>query len=217
MKIDVQKLGSRYKRWKEEVLSAGAPGGSPENSAVINQHVVDMELGRNVARSSRKGGRSYAHLCNIQQRLTQVTKMLEARGATDLTKLTEEQVTQLFDDMQRGEIKTTRNGRYKSVGDYAKVFKAFWHWWMKVNRKRGTPVPDITEDISTDSSLPKFVYLTKANLEKLLPYFTRDEQVMLMFMFDSLIRAPTELMSLKAKDVYDKDGEVWVNVPDEVS
>lgn len=97
------------------------------------------------------------------------------------------------------------------------TFKAFWHWWMKVNRKDGKTIPDITEDLNASKGTPKFVYLSKTDLEKLLPYFREDDQVMLMFMFDSIIRAPGELLGLEVRNVFEKEGEVWIGVPDDIS
>ncbi len=110
-----------------------------------------------------------------------------------------------------------RGTPYKSHGDYAKVFRAFWHWWMKVNRKRGIPLTDITEDISTSASHAPLVHVSKARLEKMLAFFSADEQVILLFLFDSLIRSPTEVLSLRASHIYEQEGEIWVTIPDEIS
>lgn len=217
MRVDVNNLRRRHENWKEEVCEQGIPGLTRATSDVIIQHLADMEQGRNVARGSKKGGRSYARLYNIRQRLVQLSKMLQERGVNSITKLTEDQITKLFSDMERGTIRTLRDKVYKSTGDYAKIFKAFWHWWMKVNRKQGKTISDITEDLSTASAPPKFVYLTKEDVEKLLPYFPEDEQVMLMFMFDSIVRTPSELLGLEIKDVFQKDGEVWIGFTDEIS
>ncbi len=217
MKIDVNNLGRRHQNWKEEVHEQGILGLTRATSDMIIRHLTDMEEGRNLARGSKKGGRSYARLYNIRQRMVQLTKMLQDRGVKDITKLTEDQITKLFSEMERGQIRTLRGEVYRSTGDYVKIFKAFWHWWMKVNRKKGKTIPDITEDLSTASAPPKFVYLTKEDVEKLLPYFPEDEQVMLMFMFDSIVRTPSELLGLEVKDVFQKDGEVWIGFTDEIS
>lgn len=217
VRVDVNNLRRRHENWKEEVCEQGIPGLTRATSDVIIQHLADMEQGRNVAKGSKKGGRSYARLYNIRQRLVQLSKMLQERGVNSITKLTEDQITKLFSDMERGTIRTLRDKVYKSTGDYAKIFKAFWHWWMKVNRKQGKTISDITEDLSTASAPPKFVYLTKEDVEKLLPYFPEDEQVMLMFMFDSIVRTPSELLGLEVKDVFQKDGEVWIGFTDEIS
>ena len=76
---------------------------------------------------------------------------------------------------------------------------------------------DITEDLRTDSSKPTFVHISKKHLDQLLPYFDEDEQLILYFLFDSLARPPTEILSLRARHVYERDGNVWVTIPNEVS
>lgn len=217
MKIDLLGLEQRHKRWKQEASSEGIQGITKANSDIIIQHVLDMEIGQNVARGSKKGGRSYARLYNIRQRLTQLVKMFEERGVKDIRKVTDKEVTELFSDMDRGEIKTAKGEKYRSSGDYAKVFKAFWHWYQKINRKEGRAVVDVCEDISTESEKPLFVWLKKEELEKIIPFFNEDEQLALMFMFDSGIRTPTECLSLLVEDIFLKEGDVWVNVRDDVS
>jgi integrase len=97
------------------------------------------------------------------------------------------------------------------------VFKAFWHWWMKVNRKEGKLLIDICEDIELKKPAINFVYLTKEQIDLILPYFTEDEQILILFLFDTIIRFPTECLSLRVKDLYEKNNEVWVNIPDNVS
>ncbi len=216
MKVDIYGCERRYARWKEASLAVGIKNITRENSEVIVEHVIDMEKGRNTS-GAMKGGRSYARLCNIAQRMSQITRMLQERGVSDLRVTSEDQISNLFSDIRRGHIKTARGTVYKSTGDYVKVFKNFWHWWQKVNRKKGIRVRDITEDLSTASAKPKFVYLKKDQVEKLLEYFDQDTQVTLLFMFDSIIRAPTELLSLRVADIEVRDDEVWIHISDEIS
>ena len=217
MKNDVYHHRERHEKWKQEVKEEGIVGLTKANSNIIIQFVDDMEEGSNVARGSKKGGRSYIRLYSIRNKLTRLASLLQVRGIKDITAITEKQIAKLFSDMERGNITTFGGSAYKSVADYVKIFKAFWHWWMKVNRKKGITIADITEDLNASPSKPKFVYLSKSDLEKLLPYFPEDEQVMLMFLFDSIMRAPGELLSLQVKDVVQKDDEVWVGVTDEAS
>ena len=49
------------------------------------------------------------------------------------------------------------------------------------------------------------------------PYFEEDDQVILLFVFDSIIRSPGELLNLKGKDVFQEEGDVWVNIPEKIS
>jgi len=69
--------------------------------------------------------------------------------------------------MRSGEIKTRENKVYKSVQDYAKNFKAFWHWHQKVNRKKGIDIPDITVDLDTSGTKPDWVYLNEEQIREL--------------------------------------------------
>ncbi len=218
MKVDVYGLEARYRKWKADAVVEGEPGLTKPNSDLLVRYVLDMERGLNVSRHSKRGGRSYTQLCNLRTRLSQVMRFLQGRGIDDITTATDSDVVQLFSDMEKGVLRTSRGTIYKSFDDYARVLKAFWHWWMKVNRRSGTPIQDITEDIrSSKEAKPRFVYLTKSDVDELLPFFDPDEQLLLTFLFDSIIRAPTELLSLQAKHVYARDGETWVTIPDEVA
>ena len=217
MKVDVYKRKQTFLNWKERVQKEGIPGLSKANESIVIQYVLDMELGRNVGNGAAKGGRSYTRLCNLAQRMTWIARMLESRGVSDLRDCKEQVVVTLFSEMERGIIRREDGKAYRSHGDYVRVFKAFWHWWMKVNRKEGKSILDITEDISAPRTKPLFVNISKGHLDKMLPYFSDDEQVILYFVFDSLIRAPTEILSLQVQHIYEQDGEVWLTIPDEVS
>jgi len=217
MKVDVYKRKEQFHNWKERVLEDGIPELSQANSGLIIQYVLDMEAGQNIAKGTAKGGRSYPRLCNLVQRMTWITHRLEERGISDLGSCDEKMAFSLFSEMERGILLTKKGTPYKSHGDYAKIFRAFWHWWMKVNRKRGSVIVDITEDISTNSSHAPFVYVSRERLDKMLPYFSQDEQIALSFLFDSMIRSPTEILSLRVSHIYEQDGDAWVTIPDEIS
>lgn len=217
MKRDIYGHEDRYKKWKEEAVKLGVEGLTKKNSDLLIQYVSDMEIGVNISNKNKKGPRSYPRLNNLRQRLRQIMMMLQDRKVGDLSKITEKEVMQFFSDMHTGEIKNKNGQKYRSVGDYAKVFTAFWHWWMKVNRKQGTLLEDITEEIDKSSDKARFVYITKDKLDELLTYLNEDEQTIVLFVFDSIIRSPTELLSLKVSDIYKKEGEIWVNVSGEIS
>lgn len=217
MKFDVHGHETRYKNWKEEVVKLGQEGLTRKNNDVLLQYIFDMEVGANVSIKNKKGPRSYAQLNNLRQRIAYIMNKLQEKGINDITKVTEKEITLFFNDLGNGTIKTFRGRKYESAGDYVKIFKAFWRWWMKVNRKEGKAIPDITEDLGTSKAEPRFVSISKEEIDKMLPYFNENEQVILMFVFDSLIRSPTELMSLEGRDVFKREGEVWVNIRKEIS
>jgi len=224
MKIDIYGHEQRYKNWKEEVIEEGEVGLTRQNSNILIQFIFDMETGANVSKTSKKGPRSYIRLNSLRQKLARMLRLLQKRGVNDITRKNkvffmelQKKVTEIFSEMRKGVIKTNKGQNYKSTSDYAKIFKAFWNWHMKVNRKKGIAIPDIIEDIDTRANETKFVWLKKDELDKFRSYFDEDEQTIMLFMFDSMIRAPTELLSLKVQDVFQRNGEVWVNIPDEIS
>ena len=219
MKQDVYGHQQRYERWKETIQKEGDPELTKKNSDILIRYIFDMEVGANVSRLSKKGGRSYPRLNNLRQRLAQIMRMLQERNVSDITKVSEKKITELFNDMRKGVIKTQKGQEYKSPQDYVKIFKSFWNWWIKINRKNSVKIPNITEDLDTSrEEQPEFIYIEKKEfIETYLPFFSKEEQLILLFVYDSLIRSPTELKSLCVKDIFQKKNEVWVNIPDEIS
>ncbi len=215
MKIDPYKHEIRYNNWKAK-LNNSLPNISKTNSKIILDYVFDMENGINISPTSKKGARSYARLNNIRQRLTSFCIKLEKLyKLNDLTKITEEQLFDFFGKIRNGEIKTNNGKVYQSAGDYIKVFKAFWHWHQKINRKRGIEIQDITIDLDTSHDKPEWVYLTEDQVKRLVDNATYDYKVLMMFLYDSGIRAPTELINTKVSDFYNDFKEL--NIRDEIS
>lgn len=183
-----------------------------KNSDLIIQHIEDMEAGRNVNRRSKAGRRGYSTLNTRKSWLITIFKNLEKRGIKDVTKITEKQIHAFFDDVKKGFIKKQNGETYgKSVRDQVKAFRAFWNWYMKAQRKlynetngkKGRLVIDITEELNADKNGDDFVYFTLGQLKNMMPYFSKDEQIRLLFMFDTIIRSPTELMNVKISDIHD--------------
>lgn len=197
---DIYNNEKKYKYWLEEINSSGIEGVSKKNSDLIVQYVKDMELGKNIAKGSKRGARSFTRLNSIRIRLVFLTRLLEKRKVNDLEKLDVHKITELFNDMRTGKLKKLDGGVYKSVADYVKIFTSFWHWLVKVRRKEGKNLKDLTEDLDSSRDENDFVYITKEDLDKLLPYFNPDEQVRILFMYDTIIRSPTELMNVRVSD-----------------
>jgi len=217
MKKDVNFSEAIYDNWKEKVEHSNIKGISKKNSDLIKNYIFDMELGQNVSKKSKKGGRSKKRLIVAKQLLIQVAKFFEQRKIQDISKVTEKEAHTLFYEIYNGTIKRIDGKKYIYPVQFVSTFKAFWHWYMKVNKKKGKNILDITEDLELRKPEINFVYFTKEQLEQMLPYFTEDEQLLCLFLFDSLIRFPTECLSLQIKDVYEKEGEVWINIPEDVS
>ena len=224
MKVDIYGHKKRYENWKKEVTEEGEDGLTRKNSDILIQFIFDMEIGSNVSKSSKKGPRSYPRLNNLRQRLSQLLRMLEKKGIEDITKknktffsVLQKKITIFFSDMRKGNIKTYKGETYKSTSDYVKIFKSFWNWWRKINRKKDITIPDIIEDLDTSPSESKFVCLKKEELDKFRKYFDENSQTIILFAFDSMIRAPTEILSLQTQNIFQKNGEVWVNIPKDIS
>ena len=74
-----------------------------------------------------------------------LSKEFEQRfGLDDISKISEQQLFGYFTDMRNGIIKRKDGKNYRSPKHFVKDYKSFWHWWMKVNRKRGIEIKDIT-------------------------------------------------------------------------
>lgn len=216
MKYDPYKHETRYFNWKAK-LNNTIPNISKINSNIIIKYIFDMEMGLNISNQNKKGARSFARLNNLRQRLIQICRMFESRfNLKNIAKITEEQLFEFFTGMRNGTIKTEKGHIYKSTPDYIKVFKAFWHWHQKVNKKNGNgEILDITSDLDTSRDKPKWVYLDEEQVRKLIDNARPDYKVLIMFLLDSGIRAPTELMNIKVSDLLD-DFKV-LNIRDEIS
>ena len=86
---------------------------------------------------------------------------------------------------------------------------------MKVSKKKSIRVNDITEDLDTRREKPKWVYLDEEQVRKLAYNSKYDYKVLMMFLFDTGIRAPTELMNVKVSDLSQDCKEL--NIKDEIS
>jgi hypothetical protein len=215
MKIDPYNNKERYQAWQKSV-ALGIPGISKENSEIILRYLDDMERGLNVAAGSPKGGRSYHRLNSLKERMVFFAKQFTERyGRTQLTEITEDQMLNFFFDMRKGIVKKQDGGTYKSVDTYARIFRAFWHWHQKTSKKQGREVQDITTDLDTSEEKPDWVYLTEKQVKTLAESVKFDHKVLIMFLFDSGIRAPTELINVKVSDLHNDCKEL--NIRQEVS
>ncbi len=202
MKIDPYKHKERYLAWKEKVKE-GIPNISKTNSLLIIRYVTDMENGVNISLSSVKGARSYIRLNTIRERMIFFAKRFkEHYNLDEITKINEEQLCSFFSKMRNGEIKRKDGKEYMSVSDFVKGFKAFWHWHQKVNRKKGTDLRDITMDLDARKEKPRWVYLTENQIKKLYDNAKFEYKVLIMFLYDTGIRSPTELVNIKVSDLY---------------
>jgi len=215
MKIDPYKHKEKYLSWKAS-FNGRIPSISEVNSKILYEYILDMENGLNVASVSKKGARSYSRLNNIKQRLIFLIKQFEERyNLTDVTLVSERILHDFFTGMKNGAITRLDGRTYESPTDYVKIFKAFWHWYQKVNRKQGKEIQDLTIDLDTSRDKPKWVYLTEEQVKKIVDNSTYEYKVLIMFLYDSGIRSPTELVNIRVSDFYNNFKEL--NIRDEIS
>ncbi len=202
MKKDLYKSKEKWFSWKESIKD-NIPGISKENSKLILQYLEDMEYGINISLANVKGPRSYTRLNNLREKMTLLaTKFKEFCDVVDMFQITERQVCKFFSDMRNGII-TRKDGKpYVVVADSVKAFKAFWHWYQRVSSKEGKEVRDITVNLDTSKPKPKWVYMTEEEIKQLCDNAKHRYKVLMMFLYDTGIRAPGELMNIKVSDLY---------------
>jgi len=209
MKIDPYKSKEKWFEWKKDI-ETGIPDISKENSDLIKRYFNDMENGFNVS-SIRRGSRSFIRLNTLKTRMIFLAKKFESLyQLNSLTDLKEEQVGTFFANMRNGTITKKKGGIFASVKDYVQDFKAFWHWWMKINKKKDIDIKDITMDLDTSVRKPDWVYLTEEDVKKLCDEAKHEYKVLIMFLFDTGIRSPTELMNVKVSDLYNDCKELQI-------
>jgi hypothetical protein len=211
MKVDPYKHEERYKKWLEKVRTKGIERISKVNSDYIIQYVTDMEHGLNVSLKSVKGGRSYIRLNTIKEKMIFFAKKFkEIYGLEDITKINEDQVVLFFSKMRKGDILRQDGKRYLSTNYFVKTFKAFWHWYQTINRKKGIEIQDITIDLDSRGEKPKWVYLTEEQVKKLFDNAKPIYKTLIMFLLDSGIRSPTELVNVRVSDLYNNCEELHI-------
>ncbi len=202
MKIDPYKHKEKFQAWKEKVAEKGISDISKANSDIILKYISDMELGLNVSVRNVKGSRSYTRLNTLRQTIILISKLLaEKYSIQDITKLDEEQTFKFFNDIRTGIIRKQDGGIYKSPVEFVKTFKAFWHWWQKINRKKKIEIPDITVDLDTRKEKPSWVYLDYSQIKKLCNNAKFEYSVLMTFLYDTGIRSPTELVNIRISDI----------------
>jgi len=215
MKLDPYKHKERYLKWKEETKE-GIEGIGEHNFQLLKKYLSDMEMGLNIASGSVKGPRGFSRLNTIKDRFMVFAKNFKKLyGLDKITDISEDQLIMFFTDMRNGVIKTRAGGSFKSTETLSRIFKAFWHWWIKISKKQGIEVKDITIDLDTRQEKPKWVYLNEEQVKKLCNHAKYEYKVLIMFLFDTGIRSPTELMNVKVSDLFNKFKEL--NIREETS
>jgi len=200
---DPHKHKQSYFNWKAR--GSKMPGITKASYDIFIRFLEDMEIGANVSPHSKKGARSYGRLRNLKTKMQSITLMFQDEfGVQSIEELVdkERELLLLIQKMREGQIKSRRDGKpFRAVGTYMKSFKSFWHWYQRIKRKEGVDIPDITVDIDSRDEKPKFNYFTIDQMKLLCDKAKYDYRVLMMFLFDSGIRAPTEMMNVKVSDL----------------
>ncbi|MEK6927465.1 MAG: hypothetical protein AABX11_03450 [Nanoarchaeota archaeon] len=215
MKFDPYNFKDKYLAWKNGEQN-DLNGLSAENVEILKQYLYDMEHGLNIGNHNKKGARSYSRLQSLKFRIIFLMKHFQDRYSLEnLTKVDEEKAHVLFVEMRQGTIRKKDGGQFICVKDYVRDFKAFWHWHQKVSHKKGIELQDITTDLDTSGEKPKWVYLTEEQIKLLAEKSKYDYKVLIYFLFDTGIRAPTELMNVRVSDFFNNFREL--NIRQEIS
>jgi len=207
-KIDPYKHKERYEKWKQKTKDI-IPEVSETNSLIIKQYLKDMELGINISNVSVKGPRSYSRLNSLKDRMIFFCKKFkELYDVNKITDIKEEKLFEFFSGMLNGKIKTKKGKTYHSADTFARIFKAFWHWHIKVSGKKGVQIEDISQDLDARQEKPKWVYLNEEQVRKICDSAKYEYRVLIMFLLDTGIRSPTELINVKVSDLFNNCKEL---------
>lgn len=209
VEVDPFDCKGKYARWLSSITRDGninfhaEPHISPVHSEVLTRYILDLASGKNMARGHKKGPRSDIHLVNARIRLSGFLRLLEAHTGRQAMDFTEDELLRVFKDMRAGVIKTRTGRSFIDVSSYAKGFSAFWHWYQRTEQDHGRVIPNLVQNLDTSPDhKPEWHHFTLSQVEKmadLAPYF--EYKVLVFFLFDSGIRAPKELMNVRAKDI----------------
>lgn len=217
---DPHKHKLHYLNWKEN--GCEMPGVTDESKTLITHFLEDMELGINVSPTSKKGSRSYGRLMNLKAKMVTLTLIFqEELNITSLEELNTKKrdLMIIVQKMRDGKILTRKNKPFKATGTYMRCFQTYWNWYQRIKRNEDIEINSITADIDSRDPKPKFNYFTIDQIKKLCDEAKYDYKIVMMFLFDSGVRAPTELMNIKLSDLdwNDEKNFYTLNVREETS
>ncbi len=192
-------------RWQEKSYPKLIKRFSDSNRKIVGKYLEHMRLGRNT--NGPKGPRSSLHLRHVVQKLQRLSEIFENEFGKALVDISEDELFSVVDGMRTGRIKTKNGKEYRATHDFIKRFKAFWRWYIKIKKREGVRIQDITEDLSGACDYkPEFVYFTFTSLQRMMEEATFEYRALMMFLFDTGIRSPTELMNVRLQDIIERPG-----------
>jgi integrase len=203
MKRDGYDFNGRWEAWKKNNKPVREI--KKEDSVLLLEFLKDMELGLNTPLGI-KGKRTSGTLLNLAEHNIFFAKNFKK----PFLKLAKEDLHKLEQDIDTGKIKKRNGQPFSAFGNYIKDFKVFWHWLQRTKRVK----EDVTEDISSKTQKPSWVFLTEEQIKTFFNKLLFDYRVLCWLMYDSGMRV-TEVNSIMVQN-FSKDF-TQLDIPDEVS
>jgi len=201
-KRDPYKHQVRWLEWKAEAQNSGIKGISKTNSDIILAYLNDMELGLNLGKGCPKDPRKPSRLNDLKSKMVFFSKQFKERfNIDDLTRVTKLDIHTLLKLMKDGVIRKRNGDPFQDTKTFARDFKAFWNWWMKVNAEKDIIIKSIVDDLNTrPRDEAQFTFLKKREIKKLLDDIKFDYEAFVRYTLDTCTRPPTETMNTKVSD-----------------
>lgn len=204
MKRDGYSFEERWGAWKKSNFKS-IDKVKRSDAKLLIDFLKDMEIGLNVPRE-KKGKRSSGTLLNLSSHNLFFIRNFDK----PLLKLRKKDLHELEDKIAKGEI-LKRNGQpFSAFGNYIKDFKVFWHWLQRTGKVK----EDITEDISSKTRKPSWVFLTEDQVKTFFNKLLFDYRVICWLMYDSGMRV-TEANSIQVRNF--SEDFTQLDIPEEVS
>lgn len=221
VKFDPHKSFEKLEVWLENNKN-GVPGLNNDNSSLLLEHVKDLLSGHLASPVSKRGSRSPIRVLSVAYRLTTFSRLIQQYFGAERTfySLTRRECAEFFTGLRSGHIKNSHGRIAKDVDSIAKVASAWFKWYCRREAEAGRPEPkDPFVDVpKAANSKPAWVYLDKNQIERLAEACNAKYRVLILFLFDSGIRAPTELLNVRVCDVNrEANGDVKLNIRGETS
>lgn len=188
------------------------PEVSKANSDIILAYLNDMERGINLGKGCPKTRRKPSRLNDLKGKMVFFANHFEQKyNIPILTSVTKRDIHQLIMDMDEGVIEKQNGGKYQDTKTFARDFKAFWNWWIKVNAEKDIFIKVITDDLNTRPlEESHFVFLKKSELKRLLDKVNFNYRTQILAELDFCIRPPTETVNVKVSDFSEDCKEIHI-------
>jgi len=205
MKRDPYNNQKRWENWKEKNFEKTPEGIKKENWKLLIEFLKDMEIGLNTPKGM-KGKREAGTLLNLSSH----NKFFLEHFKKSLLKLEKKDLHNLENYIEQGKILKRNKERFTAFGNYIKDFKVFWNWMIRTKKVN----EDVTEDITSKTEKPHWVYLTEKQIKDFFNRLSFDYRVICFFMYDTGLRV-TEANSILISN-FSEDFK-QVTIPEEVS